>query len=402
MDYNQALTYLELLRPEGFHMELGPLKNACELAEDPQDKIPCVHIAGTNGKGSTAAFLANILKSSGYKVGVFTSPHLMDIRERIQINNKMISKSDFAENIMRIDELLLDKRSLSYFEMLCMLAFFYFSDQNVDIAIYETGLGGRLDGTNLINPLVSILTPISYDHMHHLGGSLAEIAREKCGIIKRGIPTVVSYQVPEVMDVIRRACDDMGSPLCLATPDEVTSELGLLGEHQRQNAACAVEAAHFLTQLEYKISNIEKALKSTVWPGRLENVMSNPCVLLDAAHNVAGSECLASFVKNNLKRKKSRLVLGVLADKDVAGIIRPLAPLFKEIVCVKAPSHRAASPKDLAAAVRSSGANVSIQETTGQAISKLLSEMNNDETLVVSGSLTLIGEAKEYFEKVKK
>lgn len=397
MGYDATLKYLESLRPKGFHLELGPIKEACQVFSNPQDSFPSVHVGGTNGKGSTAAFLADILKGNGYKVGLFTSPHLVDVRERIQVNRQLISESDFDKTICSIRKNMIDDKTLSYFEMITLCAFVYFRDIKVDIAVFETGLGGRLDATNVLTPQVSIITPISMDHMTHLGNTLTDIAKEKCGIIKRGVPTVVSYQVPEVMEVIRRACDDVGSPLCLATPDEVSYPLGLAGEHQRQNAACAIESSHHLATLGFKIKNVDKAVAKTSWPGRIETVSKNPNVILDAAHNVAGAESLASYVRNNIKKEKAVLVLGVLIDKDLPGIVRPLAPLFREIICVKAPSPRAASPKDLAAAARSSGAKIEIVDDTSGAIDKVIGTMSKDDTLVISGSLTVVGEAKIYF-----
>lgn len=402
MDYKKTLEYLDSLQPTAFRMELGPLTEAVGLMGNPQDAFPSVHISGTNGKGSTAAFLAAVLERSGYRVGLFTSPHLVDVRERIQVNGEKVSRSAFADLIGTIRSSLPDDRMLSYFELLTLAAFLHFRDQKVDVAIFETGLGGRLDATNVIHPKVSVITPISYDHVRHLGSSLKDIAEEKCGVIKRGVPTVVAYQPPEVMEVIRRHCDDIGSPLCLATPDEITVPLGLPGEHQRQNAACAVEAAELLAQAGLgNIAGVDDALAKTSWPGRLETVWTEPRVILDAAHNLAGAEALASYVRSLVPREKAVLMLGILADKDVAGIIRSLAPLFREVVCVRAPSPRAASPKDLAAAVRSSGAEVDVQEDVSSGIRSLMSRLAEGDTLVITGSLTLVGEAREYFAKSK-
>jgi dihydrofolate synthase / folylpolyglutamate synthase len=399
MNYEETLSYLDLLQPKSFRMELGPLTEVAGLMGSPQKSLNAIHISGTNGKGSTAAFLSSILKGSGQRVGLFTSPHLLDVRERIQVSGKKISKELLADTVTRIRDVLPDDRMLSFFEILTLAAMIYFNEGDVDVSIFETGLGGRLDATNIIQPKVSVITPISFDHVRHLGHSLKDIAEEKCGIIKRGVPTVVAYQPPDVMNVIRRCCDDIGSPLCLATPDEVNVPLGLDGEHQRQNAACAVEAAHLLAQSGITLVKVDEALASTKWPGRMETVSTSPRVILDGAHNVAGAEALASYVRSELKHDKSVLVLGVLSDKDVAGIIRPLAPLFREVICVRAPSQRAASPKDLAAAVRSSGSKVEVQDDVPSALKATLARLADDDTLVVAGSLAVIGEAEEYFTK---
>jgi len=401
MTYEQVLGYLDLLQPKAFRLELGPLIEACHIMGNPQDALSCVHISGTNGKGSTAAFLESILRGSGMKVGLYTSPHLVDVRERIQIGRGMISPESFSSLVERIREALPDDRMLSYFEFLTLISFVHFRDEGVDIAVYETGLGGRLDATNLINPKVSIITPISFDHVRHLGGSLKEIAAEKCGIIKRGVPTVVAYQPPDVMEVVRRFCDDVGSPLCLATPDEVDTPLGLAGEHQRQNASCAVEAAGLLTQAGFSVSGVGEALADTRWPGRLETVQKKPRVVLDGAHNASGAEALASFVRESFPRERSVLIMGVLADKDLSGMVRPLAPLFREVVCVPAPSERSASPKDISAAARSSGARIRTETELGAALDSTMKDLKEDDVLVVSGSLTIVGWAKSYFERVR-
>lgn len=401
MNYTQVLSYLETLQPSSMRLDLAPVIEACNIMGHPEREWPCVHIGGTNGKGSTAAFLATILHYSGYKVGLFTSPHLVSLRERIQIDRKMIGEEDLAKVVTRIRDALPDDRMLSYFEMLTMASFLYFGRESVDMAIFETGLGGRLDATNVVMPQVSVITPISFDHMKHLGRALKDIAKEKCGIIKRTVPTVVAYQPPEVMDVIRRVCDDVGSPLILATPDQVQTPLSLLGEHQRQNAACAVEAAEVLAGAGFHISKMDEALAKTTWPGRLEVVSEDPRIILDSAHNVAGAETLASYVRGAIPREKAILILGVLADKDIEGIVRQLAPQFREVVFTRAPSQRAASPKDLAAAARSSKVEISTEEDVSAALEHTIKRMKDGDTLVVSGSITVVGEAKQYFAKQK-
>lgn len=400
--YEKTVIYLDSLQPSSVRLELGPLTEACHLMNNPQDDLTAVHIGGTNGKGSTVAFLSSIFQQSGYKVGIFTSPHILDIRERIQINRQLISGDELVDVITEIRDALPDDRMLSYFEMLTLASFLHFKEQKTDIAIFEAGLGGRLDATNIIKPKVSVITPISFDHVKHLGSSLREIAIEKSGIIKRGVPTVVAYQPPEVMDVIRRICDDVGSPLCLATPDEIKTPLGLLGEHQRQNAACAVEAADILSGAGFKIINVAEALANTSWPGRLEVVSEKPRVILDSAHNVAGAEMLASYVRSTIPKENAILVLGILADKDIEGMVRQLVPQFREVVFTTAPSARAASPKDLAAAARSSSVVISIEEDVPSALRSTMQRMGDDDTLVVSGSITVVGEAKAYFRRAEK
>jgi dihydrofolate synthase/folylpolyglutamate synthase len=285
------------------------------------------------------------------------------------------------------------------FEFVTLAAFIHFRDKKVDIAVMETGLGGRLDATNVVEPQVVIITPISLDHQRHLGATVKEITNEKCGIVKRGIPTVTAVQPKEVMMEIRRWCDDVGSPLFVADPDKVTSALGLVGEHQRQNASCAVEAAQLLSDGGWQIEAVSKALSETKWAGRIETLREFPNVVIDGAHNLAGAESLALYVHSNFPRDNAVLMLGVLQGKDIAGMCRTLVPHFREVICVRAPSKRAASPKDIAATARSYGANVRVVDDVSEAFEESLGGLSVEDTLVVSGSLSTIGAVRNMFKK---
>jgi len=256
-----------------------------------------------------------------------------------------------------------------------------------------------LDATNIINPQVSVITPVSFDHKEHLGNTLADIAREKCGIIKRGVPAVVAEQQKEVMEVIKRWCDDMGAPLCVAKAEDILEPLGLLGKHQKQNASCAVEAAQLLPTNIFTIKNINKALLETKWAGRLEVVKTAPKVLLDGAHNPAGAHVLAEFISEEIDRDKAVLMIGIMADKDINAICSSLVPCVREVVCVEVPSKRGASPKDVGAAARSFGAKVSSEGPILKALPKWLKKLNKNDTLIISGSLAVVGEAKKFFNK---
>lgn len=394
MNYTELMKYLDSLVPREFRMELDPMIEACQNMKDPQRAYPTVHISGTNGKGSTAAFLATIMQESGHRAGLLTSPHLIDVRERICINGTPISEDDMLTHAKRVRTNLPDDHFLSYFEFITLVAFEYFRECDVNVAVVETGLGGRLDATNVIEPKVAIITSMAIDHQHHLGGTLREITAEKCGIIKRGVSTVTAVQPDEAMQEIQRHCDDMGSPLFVAEPAQITTELGLAGDHQKQNAACAVEAAHLLGDAGFAIGNIEKALKETTWAGRLETLQKNPTVVIDGAHNLAGAETLARYVKGTVPRDNAVLMLGVLQGKDIAGMCRTLVPLFREVICVRAPSDRAESPKDLAAMARSHGATVHMADDVASALKKWMPKLKDSDTLVVSGSLRTIGAAR--------
>ena len=401
MNTRETHTYLESLISRDFHLELTAIRDACRAFDDPQRAFPVVHIAGTNGKGSTAAFTSAILEANGYRVGLYTSPHLIRVTERIQINRRPIAEKTLAHLVTLVRERLGEKMTLGYFELLTLLGFLVFREQKIDIAVMETGLGGRLDATNVVEPVVTIITPISFDHQRYLGSTLTHIAREKCGIIKRGVPTVTALQSFEVMEVLRRACDDVGSALCVADPEDIQTPLGLPGIHQRQNAACAVEATGILSHAGFTVTNVDKALASTRWAGRLETLQLKPTILLDAAHNPAGSETLATYLHEHYSRERTVLVVGAFADKDIAGIIRPLVPHVREVICVTAPNPRAASPKDLAAAARSFGAKVTIEEEPVKALQRIVKTLKHDETLVVAGSTSVVGMAKQLFGPAK-
>ncbi len=399
MTHDEVLAYLDALIPRDFRMELGPMVEACSLLGAPQNAYPTVHIGGTNGKGSTAAFLEAILRKNGYVVGMSTSPHLVDVRERIRVDGEMIGELDLARLVERLRSELPDEYYLSFFEFVTLLGFIYFKERRVDIAVIETGLGGRLDATNVVEPRVAVLTSISVDHQHHLGDTLKDITAEKCGIIKRGVPSVSALQPDEVMVEIRRWCDDVGSPLVIADPRDITTELGLAGDHQRQNAACAVETAHVLSDAGFRIERIPEALARTRWAGRLETLRREPTVLIDGAHNLAGAESLARYVSTTIPRNNAVLMLGILEGKDIAGMCRALVPLFREVVCVRAPSDRAASPKDLAANARAFGAKVEIADDVAEAMNGLMSTLKPTDTLVVSGSLHTVGAVRNMFTK---
>jgi dihydrofolate synthase/folylpolyglutamate synthase len=399
MTYDETLKYLEELVPREFRMQLDPMVEACHLLGQPQKSFPVVHITGTNGKGSTAAFLAEILKESGYRVGLSTSPHLTDVRERIRVEGEVISEADFIRIAEEIKRGLPDERFLSYFEFITLLGFMYFRECKVDVAVIETGLGGRLDATNVVEPKVAVITSISIDHQHHLGNTLKEITSEKCGIVKRSVPTVTAVQPDEAMTELRRWCDDVGSPLFVADPHGITGDLGLKGEHQKQNAACAVEAAHLLSDIGFKIGDVKKALARTEWAGRLETLQSDPTVVIDGAHNLAGAEMLARYIRTEIPKDNAVLMLGVLDGKDVAGMCRTLVPLFREVICVRAPSERSASPKDVAATARAFGSDVHVAEDVETALGEYMPKLKAGDTLVVSGSLTTIGAVRGILKK---
>lgn len=314
---------------------------------NPENRLKLIHIAGTKGKGSTAIFLSQLLQSSGHKVGLFTSPHLVDLRERIQINNQPISKKSFT-NIM--NQLLphLKKIRPTFFETMTALALCYFTKEKVDYAIMEVGLGGRLDATNIINPLVSIITRIDFDHMDKLGNTLTKIAREKAGIIKPNTPVITIKQQPEVMKVIRTYARKLKAPIhqipkskCLMS----NFKCGVAGQHQRENLSLALAAYEHLSKKHAQRSTLN-ALRRLILPARIEVVSRNPLTIIDTAHNPVSMQALVDTIKTEFRYKQLVLVIGLARDKEVDKILRIILPLADIIIFTKSDNPRLLEPMD--------------------------------------------------------
>ncbi len=407
MDFKLAIDHLNSLQATGIKLGLERIRYACKLLGDPQDKFPSIIVAGTNGKGSTCAFLESILRHHGLKVGLYTSPHLVDVRERIQIGREMISESDFARISSNIVQAISQSHnptiSLTYFEFLNALGFLYFAEQHVDIAIVEVGLGGRYDSTNIVTPLVSVITRIGLDHQKYLGDTIEAITQEKCGVIKNGVPVVTIDQAEEAMNVIRRVADENGSMLNIVRPYDVKWKLALEGRHQQENAACAYRAAEILfeDQLNRKLEpeKIKDAFASTGWAGRLEVVSREPLIILDGAHNPNGAEVLAKYIRTNLKDKRKVMILGIMADKDVDDILKSLADVGDEFIVTRPNLERAAAPSFLKERLEAiCNKPVRVMESVHEAIEGAKCAMGKGDALIIAGSLYLIGEAKEYFK----
>ncbi len=387
--------YLDSLQSTNIKLGLERVFKACEALDHPENKFPSIIIAGTNGKGSTSAFLESILRHHGLKAGLYTSPHLVDVRERIQINREMISEDDFTRLIAKVKDVNSPTHqltnSLTYFEFLAVMGVLYFAEQKVDIAVLEVGLGGRLDATNVVTPLVSVITRIGIDHKGYLGDTVEKIAFEKCGIIKKGVPVVTIDQSSEVMDVIRRVADENDSMLHIVSPNEVKWRLGLSGRHQLENAACAVRAAEIVLEGEVE-SVFATALASTVWPGRLEIVSQKPLVILDGAHNPNGAAVLARHIKETYPNRHKIILMGVMADKDIEGIVKPLLEVADEFIATRPAIPRAAEPKKIANLKKT----IKIIEPASVAIRETIKKMSQDSALIITGSLYMVGEARRF------
>jgi len=424
VSYSDAIRFLFSLRWFGAKLGLDNTYKLAALAGNPQDRLRFIHVAGTNGKGSTCAMLESIYRRAGLRVGLFTSPHLVGFSERIQVNRQLIAEEDVARLVAEMHELLeqgwghaappgpeaaapaqATAEHPTFFEVVTVLALRYFVEQRCDLVVWETGLGGRLDATNIVTPLAGIITNIQYDHQNWLGETLPSIAREKAGIIKPGIPLITGTEAPEALEVIQRTAESRGSPLTIVRPTDTRRppldaiRLPLLGQHQRMNAAVALAAVRVLAPaIPVSDEAILTGLARVHWPGRLQVVArpSGQRIVLDGAHNISGAEILATAFREYFPGVRPTLVLGILRDKDWAAMCEILAPLAGRILLVPVHSERTAEPHGLAEVCRRSNPAAQVAEFTSLAAA--LADAVDDGFLAIAGSLYLIGEAMELLE----
>lgn len=386
---------------EFFGQKLG-LERICALLDrmgNPEKRFPSIHIAGTNGKGSTAAMIASILREAGYRVGLFTSPHLQDFCERIRVESGLITPNQVLHYARLIKEV--EEEPLTFFELATAIAFLHFSEEKVDLAVVETGLGGRLDATNVITPLVSVITTIGLDHTIQLGSTLEEIAYEKAGIIKPGVPVVTGLLEPAAMEVIREVASARKTR-CFPRSRELhpMTPIGLAGRHQRRNAILAVAASVCLEEFgSFAVSEeaILKGLENVVWPGRLETVQEAPWVLLDGAHNPQAMTEVRAYLEERLNGRRLRVLFGAMADKDIKGVLAEIAPVADEFVFTAPPLKRAADPYRILEIASIFGKPASVIPEVGPAVESVLKRLHKDEILLVTGSLFVVGEARKEF-----
>ena len=405
----------------GSHLGLERISLICRELGDPQKRVKAVHVAGTNGKGSTSSFIASILQEAGLKVALYTSPHLVDYRERFAINGSLIPKEDLERVLAKVEQAIevVEKAhpefgAVTEFEVATAAAFLYFAEEKVDIAVIETGLGGRLDATNVIVPEVSVITPISFDHVEWLGDSLSSIAAEKAGIIKPGVPVVIGYQQDEAeKTLITIATEKNSKVVSLADSGfqvvdygfnggsfkltEISSDIfqiHILGLHQLENAATALLAATVLKESGWKISDqaIFHGLKKARWAARLEVVSpEKPWILLDAAHNEAGIKVLAKSLTELFKGQPTKLtfVIGMTENKEPS-LLDPLLPLAKRMIFVKASSGRlpGKQPDELKNYVMAKGIAAEAYSDLAEGIKQAYT----DEYVCICGSIYLLGE----------
>ena len=440
MRYEAAVRYLlslgrELAAPTQAAAAKFDLENILALAErlgHPERAYPSTHIAGTNGKGSAAAFLESILRHAGLRTGLNTSPHLEKINERIRINGQEISDEPFGETLTHIHALIEEllaagklRAHPTYFECVTAMAFAHFARERVNFGVFEVGLGGRLDATNILSPLVTIITRIDFDHESFLGHSLREIAAEKAGILKPGVPVVLAEQRQEAREVIVARATELGCPV--VEPSEVfqvtqesmedgcvrarvievdsgaTFEIApnLPGRFQLQNALNAVATARLLHNRGFQIIDdaVMRGIAETVWPGRLEKLQSEPAVYLDGAHNPGAARELAHFLEQNFAGRKVWLVYAALRDKAVDEVAGLLFPHAAEVIFTAPRISRAVSAPQLAEIAGHHAARFSVIPDAERAFERALAQAAPEDAIFITGSLYLVGQLRHYWKQ---
>jgi dihydrofolate synthase/folylpolyglutamate synthase len=451
MSYETAVARMfalghELAQTPSHKFDLAHMRVLLAAMDHPERRFPSVLIAGTNGKGSTAATLASILRASGLKTGLYTSPHLVRINERIRVNGNEIGDDDFAElhgKIDRIAEKLVEGTELpwhpSFFEMMTAIAFEYFAREKVDLAVLEVGMGGRLDATNVVEPRVSVITDISLDHQKFLGNTVGEIAREKVGIIRPGGAVVTLPQQPEANDVIGNTILDMGARGVNAVPyvppvspgsteylarstqypvpsteqsksefvyryplqvlgEEILVETPLVGRHQLRNVALAIAVAVELNQQGFSgitAKSIETGLQETRWPGRFQVISARPGwpeMVIDVAHNPAGTWALRSCLSERYGDRPLIFVFGAMRDKAISEMTEILFPLAERVIATRPENPRAASPEEIQQAAARTGTEIESVEDVAGAVERARTLAGKEEVVVITGSIYLVGE----------
>ncbi len=389
MNFPESVRYLYALGNESKGIKLGleRMREVCAALGHPERDIPAIHVAGTNGKGSTCAMIEAGLRAAGMRTGLYTSPHLISPAERIAIDGQAVSEEYFAQLFAHVHDAVRDlSEHPTYFETVTAMAFVAFREAQSDISVLEVGLGGRLDATNVVTPELCVITPVSFDHQSYLGNSLREIAAEKAGILKPGVVAVVAPQEPEAMEVIAKKAEVVGAPLYLVSPESGSGyRPSLAGRHQVENAEAAARA---LELLKIPAAAIRQGIENTTWPGRLERVRAKPEIFLDGAHNAAGAAALADYIREYRGARKVWLVFGVMRDKELHGITGRLFPLADELILTAPEMDRARRPEEIEVSQPHR-----IAPTVRDAI-RMLEAAAAGDLVFITGSLFLVGEAR--------
>lgn len=424
MTYSEAIRFLFDLQMFGARFGLDTTRKLASLAGHPEQRLRFIHVAGTNGKGSTCAMLESIYRAAGFRVGLFTSPHLVSFSERIQVNRQLMPEGEVIRQVGEIRALIQqgwgdlpnpagflespqqtttvapDEAIPTFFEAVTVMALRYFAAQACDLVIWETGLGGRLDATNIVTPLASVITNIDFDHQQWLGNSLRAIATEKAGIIKPGVPVITGASQPEALEVIAATAQRNDALLTVIDRNDAAGtlldavKLPLLGEHQRLNAAIAVATARALgSQLPVAHETILDGLSAVRWPGRMQLTQTKDgrTILLDGAHNEASARALAEAFGKMFPDTRPTLILGVLADKDWRRIAEILAPIAGRLLLVPVKSARTLSPAEMVSVCNTVNPRANVQSLAS--LQEALEQSAGDPFVLITGSLYLVGEA---------
>lgn len=433
MNYEQAISYIRAVHNNGTKLGLERGMRLNELLGNPQDSYKIIHVAGTNGKGSTCNMIHDVLVASGYKTGLFISPHLEDFTERIQINKVPID----TESLVRITQVVKEKIDIMHeegygefteFEVVTAIGFKYFQEQKIDVLVLEVGMGGRHDASNVIKDcIVSVITSISLDHTEYLGNTLAEIAWEKAGIIKENSNVVIYPQQDEIVDVIVEEARKKNTRAYVADPENIRiikndltgqvfeymkkdvfnideMKINFLGEHQIYNTATVLLALEVIKNAGFNITeeNIVSGLKDSRYPGRFEVISENPVIILDGAHNINGIEYFSRAVSNNFKDKKITLFYGMLKDKNPESVLSYLFPISKKIYTITPNSPRAMSSHEMAELIKRHTDVETVPLNSAEDIIHIIDSMDKDDVAAFVGSLYMIGEVRTIIKKHQK
>lgn len=411
MTYGEILAHIYGLRRFGIRPGLERIATLLQRLGNPQERLRVVHVAGTNGKGSTAAFLASILAEGGYRAGLFTSPHLTRFTERFRINGREIAEETAARVARKVLENALE--GTTFFEVVTAMALYYFAEEGVDAVVLEAGMGGGSDATSAATGVLTVITPVALDHCEWLGDTIPAIAREKAGLIRAGRPVVLSRQPAEALDVFIERSEAMGAPLVRFGNDfdatwehtslvyeGISAQLGGLrpgigGRYQAANAATALAAAEVLADSGFilKAAALRAGIEAARWPGRMELFSGTPRVLLDGAHNPAGARALAESLAD-YPRRHLVVVAGVMEDKDAVGILAPVLPLAHEVVTVTPAVERGLEAGRLAALCREWGIDAVAGGTVADGLALARQRVGEQDLVLVCGSLFTVGEAR--------
>ena len=409
------------LRRFGIKLGLATIKNILKNLGNPQNNFQSIHVAGTNGKGSVASALASMLHAAGYKTGLYTSPHLIHFNERISINNQHISNADVVVAYEAVNRVHYGEREPTFFEFATAMALYEFSRQNVDWAVIETGMGGRLDATNMIKPALSIITNISLEHRDYLGNTLSQIAGEKAGIIKPRTPVVTAIKQPVARAVVKEVAQNKSAPLYRFGKDFRVKRLrtgglsyygidnvlpnvqpALLGDHQIANTALALASVELLNRKKTEISlqHIKDGLANTRWPGRLDVVSKNPFIILDGAHNLIAARNLGRYLARNFANRKLIMIVGILDDKPYVSMLKSLLCACDRVILTRARINRALDPEILRTVAETLVADAAVISSVDHAVAHAIRSARPKDVICIAGSLYVVGEAMQALQKV--